>query len=92
MNLFGNLGRNSIFGPGLSDWDFSATKDTYITESINVQFRAEFFNIFNHANFQSPLSNATVLNQNGTPTAGAGVITATTTTSRQIQFGLKLIW
>ena len=92
MNLFGNLGRNSIFGPGLSDWDFSATKDTYITESINIQFRAEFFNIFNHANFQSPLSNATVLNQNGTPTAGAGVITATTTTSRQIQFGLKLIW
>ncbi len=94
MNLFGNNGRNTIYGPGLVDWDFSVTKDTYvrkISESFDIQFRAEFFNIFNRANFQSPLDNSTVLNQDGTPTPGAGVIDATTTTSRQIQFGLKVI-
>jgi hypothetical protein len=92
MNLFGNNGRNSIYGPGVADWDFSVMKDTHISESLNVQFRAEFFNILNHANFQSPLDNSTVLNQDGTATPGAGVIDATTTTSRQIQLGLKLIW
>lgn len=95
MNLFGNNGRNTIYGPGLVDWDFSITKDTYIkeiSESFDVQFRAEFFNIFNHTNFQSPLDNSTVLNQDGTQTPGAGVIDATTTTSRQIQFALKVIW
>jgi hypothetical protein len=95
MNLFGKNGRNTIYGPGLVNWDFSLTKDSYIkkiSESFDVQFRAEFFNIFNRANFQSPLDNSTVLNQNGTQTPGAGIIDATTTTSRQIQLGLKVIW
>src|SRR5579862_1524579 len=92
MNLLGNSGRNSIFGPGIEEFDYSLIKDIHISEALNAQFRAEFFNIANHANFQSPINNNTVLNQDGTPTAGAGVITATTTTSRQIQFGLKLIW
>jgi hypothetical protein len=95
MNLFGNNGRNSIVGPGLIDWDFSLTKDVRIasvSESFGLQFRAEFFNILNRANFQSPYGHATVLNQDGTPTAGAGGISATTTTSRQIQFGLKLFF
>lgn len=95
MNLLGNIGRNSIYGPGIVDFDYAVIKDTYIhkiSETFDVQFRAEFFNIFNHANFQSPVNSNTVLNQDGTPTAGAGTISATTTTSRQIQFALKLIW
>jgi hypothetical protein len=95
MNLFGNNGRNSIIGPGLMDWDFSLIKDSYIkriSDFFDVQFRVEFFNILNHTNFQSPLDNNAVLNQDGTPTPGAGVLDDTTTTSRQIQFGLKLIW
>jgi len=95
MNLFGNNGRNSIIGPGLMNWDFSLIKDSYIrriSESFDVQFRAEFFNILNHTNFQSPLDNNAVFNQDGTSTPGAGVLDDTTTTSRQIQFGLKLIW
>lgn len=95
MNLFGNNGRNSLIGPGLFEVDFSAFKNNYIrriSESFNIQFRAEFFNIFNRANFQSPLDNKTIFTQTGTLVGGAGVIDATTTTSRQIQLGLKVIW
>jgi hypothetical protein len=51
---FGNLGRNQIYGPGFWNADFSVTKDTKITETFGVQFRAEFFNIFNHPNFALP--------------------------------------
>lgn len=95
MNLLGNIGRNSIYGPGIEEFDYSLIKDTHIpkiSEAFIVQLRAEFFNIANHANFQSPINSNTVLNENGTMTSGAGVINATTTTSRQIQFGLKFIW
>jgi len=51
---FGTLGRNQIYGPGYWNADFSVTKDTKITETFGVQFRAEFFNIFNHPNFALP--------------------------------------
>ncbi len=56
---FGNLGRNAIFGPGYSNVDFSITKNTQIWERLNLQFRAEFFNIFNHPNFALPNHNLT---------------------------------
>ena len=95
MNLFGNAGRNPIIGPGLAEFDFSLFKNIpvrRISENFNVQFRAEFFNIFNRANFQSPIDNETIFNANGTPVSGAGAIDATVTTSRQIQFALKLLW
>ena len=95
MNLFGNAGRNSIIGPGLADLDFSLFKNfpvRRISESFNVQFRAEFFNIMNHTNFQSPLDNNTIFNQDGTRVPGAGSIDATATDPRQIQFALKVIW
>jgi len=85
---YGNVQRDSLVGPGLKELDFSAVKDTHITERFNLQFRAEFFNILNHTNFLTPnevvYSSATQLS----PTAG--VITATSNTSRQIQFGAKL--
>jgi hypothetical protein len=54
FGTFGDLGRNSIFGPGLRNVDFSITKNTRLTERVNVQLRAEFFNIFNHPNFALP--------------------------------------
>jgi hypothetical protein len=95
MNLFGNSGRNTLVGPGLVNVDFSVFKNNYvprISESFNVQFRAEFFNILNHPNFQAPTKNNTVLNSDGTIASGAGAIDSTSTTSRQIQFGLKVIW
>jgi hypothetical protein len=94
-NLIGNGGRNSIRGPGLLDLDFSVFKNNYvrkISETFNVQFRAEIFNILNHPNFLSPTSNAAVFNQNGALVGGAGLITGTSTTSRQVQFGLKVLW
>jgi hypothetical protein len=51
---FGNLGRDAIYGPHFYDTDFSLTKLTPITERVNLEFRAEFFNIFNHPNFALP--------------------------------------
>ena len=52
---FGNLGRNALIGPPFRQWDLSVSKDTRLTERINLQLRAEFFNILNHPNFSSPL-------------------------------------
>jgi hypothetical protein len=88
---YGNLGRDTLTGPGLTELDFSLLKTTPITERAKLQFRAEFFNILNHANFGIP--NTVVYTAAGTtPSPTAGVITNTATTSRQIQFGLKVLW
>jgi len=54
FQVFGNEGRNIVQGPGLMNWDFSAFKNIPLTESKELQFRAEFFNIFNHTNFRLP--------------------------------------
>ncbi|MGB8028233.1 MAG: carboxypeptidase-like regulatory domain-containing protein [Terracidiphilus sp.] len=99
---YGNVQRDSLVGPGLTDLDFSAVKDTHIAEKLDLQFRAEFFNILNHTNFLTPnevvySSAPTVISSGGVETVTAsavsptaGVVTATSTTSRQIQFGVKL--
>ncbi len=98
-NVLGNSGRNKFYGPGLTTVDFSLFKNipvTKISETFNVQFRAEFFNVLNHTNFLSPGflntfgQNNSVYDFNGSalPTA----LNQTTTTSRQIQLGLKLVW
>ena len=82
-------------GPGLINVDFSVFKNTAIhkiSETANLQFRAEMFNIFNHTNFASPLDNNVLFNPDSSPVGNAGVIDATQTSSRQIQFGLKLIF
>jgi hypothetical protein len=98
FNLRGNSGRNILIGPGLSNLDFSVYKDNYIkriSETFHVQFRAEFFNILNRANFNLPLDNngvADIFDSSGSPNSVAGLITATATTSREIQFALKVIW
>jgi hypothetical protein len=63
-----------------------------VSENFNAQFRAEFFNILNHTNFASPTDNLAVFDQGGNAVPSAGLITSTQTTSRQIQFALKLIW
>jgi hypothetical protein len=102
FNLRGNAGRNSIPGPGLMNLDFSLFKNNYIrriSESFNVQFRAEIFNILNHPNFSLPVSpdNTDIFDSTGAllnpPDNGAaGVLKSTTTESREIQFALKVIW
>jgi hypothetical protein len=94
-NLFGNAGRNSVIGPKLVNFDMSLVKNTHvprISETFNVQFRVEVFNIFNHANFNSPTANNGVFDGSGGPVNGAGRVTSTATTSRQMQLALKLIW
>ncbi|MBW4028805.1 MAG: TonB-dependent receptor [Acidobacteria bacterium] len=98
-NRLGTAGRNPLTGPGLSNLDASIFKNTRIqkiSETANIQFRAEAFNLLNRANFAAPLQNNTLFAQDGpnhaSPVGGAGVINSTQTPSRQIQFGLKLIW
>ena len=99
QGTFGNAGRDSLTGPGLANLDLSLTKNTTIHERLRTQFRVEYFNILNHTNFTTP--NAVVFSTGPTPakpatapalSPTAGVMTATATTSRQLQFGLKLLF
>jgi hypothetical protein len=97
FNLRGNSGRNVLIGPGLANLDFSVFKNNYIkriSENFNVQFRAEFFNILNRANFAVPVTpdNTDIFDSSGASTGVAGLLTSTTTTAREIQFALKIIW
>jgi hypothetical protein len=92
LGSFGNVGINTLNGPGLDNWDLSLLKEFPISEKRHVEFRSEFFNIANHANFlfaapgPQNSNNATVL---GTPSFG--YVTAARA-PRQIQFGLKLYY
>jgi outer membrane receptor protein involved in Fe transport len=91
----GNAGRNSITGPGLVDLDFSLFKNNYvprISETFNAQIRFEAFNIINHPNFSPPTDNEFLFDNTGAPVPGAGAIDLTTTTSRQLQLALKIIF
>ncbi len=98
----GNLGRDTLTGPGYANLDLSLAKTTIITERFRTQFRAEFFNVLNHTNLATP--NATILTSGPTQSTTAatrnavaaasptaGVITGAST-SRQIQLGLKLLF
>ena len=87
--FWGNLGRDTLRGPGLGTWDFSTFKDTRIRESMEVEFRAEIFNLLNRANYNTP--NLIAFTPSGV-SGTAGAITSTSTTSRQTQFALKLLW
>jgi hypothetical protein len=97
FNFRGNAGRNILPGPGLVNLDFSVFKNIpvrRISETFSVQFRAEMFNIINHANFSLPIEpdNTDVFDATGAPTGTEGMITTTSTDSRQIQFALKVVW
>jgi hypothetical protein len=94
INLRGNAGRNILTGPGLANLDYSLVKNNPIRESLNLQFRAEFFNLLNHTNFQVPplVAGTDIFDSAGGPNPNAGLLTSTTTSSRQIQLGAKLIW
>jgi hypothetical protein len=98
LTRLGNVTRNSLTGPSLKDLDFSIFKNNKvprISENFNVQFRAEFFNILNFTNFAVPAAaNRTLYPVTGgtVPITGAGLLTSTQTSSRQIQFALKVSW
>lgn len=85
-----NLGRNTVIGPGLANFDFSLVKITHLDESRTVQFRLEFFNLFNRPNFNVPLR--AVLDTVGNLIGSAGQVKETVTTSRQIQLGAKFVF
>jgi hypothetical protein len=91
----GDLARDSFTGPGVATWDFSVLKDTTIREGLRLEFRAEIFNLLNRANFNTPnlivFTPPTTANPSGV-SGTAGAVTSTSTTSRQVQFGLKLLW
>ena len=88
---YGNAGRDILTGPGRATLDLSLAKLTPISDRLRMQLRAEFFNLFNRANFSTP--NTVVFSAaSSSPAPTAGIITSTATTSRQIQFGLKLLW
>jgi hypothetical protein len=86
---FGNLGRNVVNGPSFNNTDFSIIKNTKLGENIRLQLRAEFFDLFNHANFGQPgnvvggVAFGRIVNTRF-PTGESG-------SSRQIQFALKLM-
>jgi hypothetical protein len=105
VGTYGNAGRDTIIGPNLWDLDFALQKNwrvTKISEAFAVQFKAEAFNVLNHPSFGYP--NATVFNPAlsaavatnplaGTvPNGAAGTITSTTSSPRQVQLGLKIVF
>jgi hypothetical protein len=97
FNLRGNAGRNIMIGPGVTSLDFSLFKNNYIksiSERFNIQFRAEIFNILNHPNFAPPTQgvNTDIFDGTGTLNPTAGLLTKTTTTAREIQFAVKVIF
>jgi Carboxypeptidase regulatory-like domain/TonB-dependent Receptor Plug Domain len=98
FNLRGNSGRNIMIGPGLMNLDFSIFKNNpvkRISETFNVQFRAEFFNILNRANFSVPdlgSGNNDIFDATGAVNPTGGLLTTLTTDPREIQFALKLVW
>ena len=88
---YGNVGRNILQGVGLATTDLSLAKKFYLSERVGLQFRAEFFNVFNRVNLNTP--NPVVYTAaTGGPSPTAGVVTSTATSSRQIQLGLKLLF
>ena len=84
---FGNAGRGILRGPGLATVDLSLFKATSLSERAKLELRAEFFNVLNRANLGLPNP---IVFSGGAVSPSAGIITSTSTTSRQIQFGLKL--
>ncbi len=96
---FGNVGRNVLRGPKQVNVDFSVIKRFRFDESKNIEFRAEFFNLFNHVNFANPISNLNAVFSSGgsiNPNTGQiinpgdfGRITSTSNNPRLIQFAVK---
>ena len=89
LGTWGNVGRGVLDGPGLAEIDISVFKTIPITERTRLLFRAEAFNIANKANFGIP--NFLIFSGESI-SPSAGQITSTITSSRQIQFGLKLVF
>jgi hypothetical protein len=90
----GDSGRNIAIGPGLNNLDVSLFKNNYVhNERVNIQFRVELFNALNHTNFAVPNRTAAeIFTQTFSPVSTAGLLTTTSTTSREIQLAVKCIF
>jgi len=91
--VYGDFGRNVLEGPGFAKLDLTLKKDFPVgmSEGSRVEFRTDFFNILNRANFGKP-SEQVINGNNGSPIAAAGKISTTVSSSRQLQFSLKLVF
>ena len=92
---FGTSGIGEIIGPDQNNWDLGLAKNTSIGEKLHVEFRADFFNAFNHAQFANPdvnLGEAAVQLGLVAPNPGFGVISATSTNPRLLQFALRMVF
>ena len=96
VGQLGNVRRDSLFGPGFEEFDFSLQKDTklrFLGEGGNLEFRSEFFNLFNRPNFVNPSTSVfagTLTDATEAPLSSAGQILSTIGTSRQIEFSLRI--
>lgn len=93
----GNVSRNNFRGPFETNWDFSLSKETRLTEKANLEFRAEFFNVFNHPAFQDPsaggYSGSAVGNYGEVDvSSGSSAITSTLNGPRVIQLALRIVF
>jgi len=89
---FGNMGRNSLRGPGVHKWDLSLFKNFAVTEALRAQFRAEFFNAFNHPSFTTVGASLTTTTAGVNPGANSFAVVTGTRDARVVQFGLRVTW
>jgi hypothetical protein len=89
---YGNSARNALIGPGYTTFDLGFIKNTTVKESVRIQFRAEAFNLFNHTNFAIPDNLVVFTSPQADVPGNFGTITRTASTSRQLQFGLKVLF
>jgi hypothetical protein len=92
---FGNAGRNILRGPGIATWDFSLTRNFRLRESKAVEFRAEMFNLLNHANFDIPVRDLASPNFGkilNTLRPIAGDVSGGPGDPREMQFALRFSW
>jgi hypothetical protein len=96
FGTLGNFGREGLIGPGLVNLDLGILKTTKLRENMTLQFRAELFNLFNHVNLSLPVSTVFSGTPSATTTLGhvsnSGQILGPASPSREVQFGLKLLF
>ncbi len=94
----GNLGRNTLLGPGVAIYDLALTKRARLNERLLIEFRAELFNLLNHTNLNPPANTedgARIFSEDGSLDPTGAVISersGTATSSREIQFGLRFVF